>query len=105
MSRPFKIAAERCATCIFGENSPVGPARMRDLHEAWGEHGHQICHQFGTGPMPDDENPEDMDGEDVCCRGFFETQIPKSQQELMLALAESGWDQIEIVQIKKAPSL
>ena len=40
---------------------------------------HQICHQFGVG----DENGP-LDGDDVMCRGFYETQ-PLSQ---MLRIAE-----------------
>ena len=72
----LKVASERCASCIFGPNSPLrhDTERMRELSEAWrAQDTHQICHAFGHGEVDDDGN-EVLVGEEVVCRGFFDTQ-------------------------------
>ena len=60
---------------------------MRDLHAQWQRTGgHQVCHYFGS---EGDEEGE-VDGADVWCRGFFETQVDPEVQALMYGLAEVG---------------
>lgn len=83
-----KIAKERCATCIFGPNSPIAAARMRNLKKSWNDPGkpaHQVCHTHGRPATR----------EDVWCRGFLETQTPVDVQDFMQALVECG--AIEVV--------
>jgi hypothetical protein len=79
-----KVARERRATCIFGPNSPLSAARMREVTRSWaGGNGHQICHHFGSGEAGSRPGDEDFEGEDVWCRGFYDTQTPESVKELM----------------------
>ena len=73
--RGFRVSAEQCASCIFGPNSAIAgrPARMRDLARQWAKRDcHQVCHAFGSGD--DDE----LDGEDVACRGWWDTQTSQN---------------------------
>lgn len=48
---------------------------------------HQICHAFGHGEM-NDEGVEELVGEDVVCRGFYETEYEKRGTGQMLRIAE-----------------
>jgi len=80
----LKVAAARCSTCIFGPNSPIKdrPARMRELKRFWRLHdSHQVCHKFaiegyedGDEPLDEDAPPASINGEEVVCRGFYDTQ-------------------------------
>ncbi len=82
----LKVAATRCVSCIFGPNSPIKdrPARMRDLKRIWRlRDTHQICHHHGIEGDSEEYDPDDegaasaitpLDGEDVVCRGFYDTQ-------------------------------
>lgn len=86
----FRVAAEQCATCIFGPNSAIKdrPERMRDLVDEWRKNdGFQICHAFGIGETDDDGN-ETLIGEEVACRGFFDTQ-PACQIERIAGRLEA----------------
>jgi hypothetical protein len=80
---PAKVRAARCATCIFGPNTPLSRERFAELAATWGKMrgSHQICHQHGTG---DDEGGSD--GEDVWCAGFWETQLTEHWRALFVAL-------------------
>lgn len=92
---PFRIAGAQCKTCIFSKDTPISPARLKDLIESWGSHGHQICHQYGVGTWSDDGDGDEqvLDGEDVWCRGFYD-RIRKLQgdfgADLMEKLKEAG---------------
>ncbi len=73
---PAKVCEERCSTCVFGVNSPISAERMRELADGWKKRGHQICHHHGVVGH----------GEDVWCRGFWETQITDVLQALFIAM-------------------
>ena len=69
---PAKVCASRCKTCIFGPNTPLPRERFAELAKGWAKMrgGHQVCHQHGTSEG----------GEDVYCRGFWDTQIPEADR-------------------------
>lgn len=80
----LKIAKTRCGSCIFGPNSAIKgrPARMRQLQREWrAADAHQICHAFGVGET-DDDGHEYLEGEDVVCRGFYDTQPPSQMMRI-----------------------
>jgi hypothetical protein len=80
----FRVAATQCESCIFGPNSAIKdrPERMRDLAASWRANDtFQICHAFGVGDFDDDGN-EMLDGEEVVCRGFYDTQPPCQMQRI-----------------------
>lgn len=87
-----KVCEQRCKTCVFDkQNRFIDTERFRELAKEWKNgQSHQICHQFGVGVMDDNEDGEFehvLDGEDVWCRGFFDT-LPQWQQRLFELM---GW--------------
>lgn len=55
----FKVMQERCDQCLFSKNKIVSNVRRAQLlDECKRKDNHFICHK----------------SEDVCCRGFFDTQ-------------------------------
>lgn len=83
----LKVCSVQCGSCIFGPNSAIAgrPERMRELERAWKrEDTHQICHHFGVGEGGD----EALSGEDVVCRGFYDTQFIRKGTGQMLRIAE-----------------
>lgn len=89
-----RVCAERCETCIFDkQNRFISTERFLQLREAWDKNGgHQTCHKFGVGEADDD--PETgvlthrLEGEDVWCRGFYETMVPAV---LQIYAEKMGW--------------
>lgn len=62
----FKVCAERCDQCLFSKTPIVSNARRLDvLAECRRRDTHFICHKHATGT-------EELHGEDVCCRGFYD---------------------------------
>ncbi len=86
---PAKVCETRCASCIFGPNSPLRRTRFAELAKRWAKMrgGHQSCHQYGT----------TEGGEDVCCRGFWDTQVTDEVREACVA---AEW----VVFVPAAPS-
>lgn len=73
----FKIAAERCENCLFGRDRIVDGKRMKQvLDECRRRDAHFICHKFAVGSFGEDDELVEIDGVDVCCRGFYDTQPP-----------------------------
>ena len=75
---PAKVCEAKCKTCIFGPNSPLKRARFAAMAAKWAKMkgGHQTCHQWGV----------TEGGEDVWCRGFWETQVDFEWRTLFEAL-------------------
>lgn len=60
----FKVMAERCNQCLFSEDRIVSKERMADvIKECREKDGYFICHKATI-----------ADNQDVCCRGFYDTQ-------------------------------
>lgn len=61
-TRWVRVCEERCPTCIFGPNSPIGSARRRDYEREWQRRDRfQNCH-YGT--VTGDPS--------LICRGFYD---------------------------------
>jgi hypothetical protein len=59
----MKIYSERCDQCLFSPDKIVTNKRRAEiLRDCKRRDCHFICHKAS------------MNGEDVCCRGFYETQ-------------------------------
>jgi hypothetical protein len=59
----FKVCEKKCAQCLFTENRIVSKSRMAAIiKDCKKNDSHFICHKAT------------IEGKDVCCRGFFETQ-------------------------------
>lgn len=58
----IRICEERCASCIFGPNSPIGPQRRQEYERIWQKTDtFQNCH-YGT--ITGDKA--------LMCRGFYD---------------------------------
>jgi hypothetical protein len=67
MSGGFKVCAERCDQCLFSKQAIVDNARRRQvLADCARRDTHFVCHKHGVG------DDEELHGEDVCCRGFYD---------------------------------
>lgn len=61
----MKVMEKQCNECLFSKNRIVTTTRMRSiLAECARKDSHFICHKAT------------QEGEDVCCRGFYDTQPP-----------------------------
>jgi hypothetical protein len=59
----FPVMARRCSECLFGENAIVSKKRRKAiLLECERTDSHFECHKATAA------------GEEVCCRGFYETR-------------------------------
>jgi hypothetical protein len=59
----FKVCKEPCAQCLFSKNRIVSAKRVKEiLTECKRRDIHFVCHKSS------------MEGGDVCCRTFFDTQ-------------------------------
>lgn len=59
----FKVYEKRCDQCLFSKDRIVSAARRVEiLRECVGKDTHFICHKAS------------LNGENVCCRGFFDSQ-------------------------------
>lgn len=70
------VMPEKCASCIFGPNTPIPPERFAELRAQWEARGNetfQVCHQTGAWDVddPDDEPPEEYS----VCRGFYDEMV------------------------------
>jgi len=64
----FKVCSQRCDECLFSPGKIVDQERKEEIIENCLENNSFfICHKFGI------EGDEGTIGEDVCCRGFFES--------------------------------
>ena len=82
-----RLASKMCSTCIF---LPSSGFDLDELRSRWGEHGHQVCHQFYVAG----QRKRNAKGEsrDIWCRGFWENEISAAVKAF---LTESGL--VEIV--------
>lgn len=59
----MRIAKERCKNCLLGPDALVSPAQVKaHLQKCARDDSHFICHRAS------------MKGEDICCRGFYDTR-------------------------------
>ena len=59
----FKVKKECCGQCLFGKDKIVSSERKRDiLSDCRQGDSHFICHKAS------------IKGEDICCKGFYDTQ-------------------------------
>lgn len=59
----FKVTEERCNECLFSKNKIVKNARRKEvITDCLRDGSHFICHKASIA------------GEDICCKGFYETQ-------------------------------
>ena len=64
----FKVCSVKCAECLFSSNKIVDDARRREIIETCiANNSFFVCHKFGI------EGDEGTIGEEVCCRGFYES--------------------------------
>jgi len=60
----FKVVKERCDQCLFSDNKIVNNSRRKEvLNDCRKKDIHFICHKFTI-----------AGNQDVCCKGFYETQ-------------------------------
>lgn len=58
----FKVKKERCNECLFSKNKIVSDERRLELlSDCITNDSHFICHKAS------------IDGEDICCRGFYDS--------------------------------
>lgn len=110
----LRVVKGKCATCVFGPNSPITPERFQDLRRQWLERGHerfQICHHFATGNSYDnDEEPEDdeaaltIDNVAVCGGWFEEMYVKRGVASQIVQVAER-LDWLEFVDPPELPCL
>ena len=75
----FKVCAERCDACLFSKDTIVSNQRRRELLvECARRDTHFVCHKHGCGTT------EDLHGENVCCRGFYDAN-PHSSNLMRIA--------------------
>lgn len=69
----LEICEERCNQCLFSENRIVSKTRMAQIvRDCRRSDNHFLCHKHT------------IEGRDVMCRGFYETQPPSQ----LLRIAE-----------------
>ena len=65
---PFKVCSSRCDECLFSPNKIVDNERKQEIIETCiTNNSFFVCHKFGI------EGDEGTIGEEVCCRGFYES--------------------------------
>lgn len=78
----LRVMSEKCGTCIFGPESPVGPERFAELRALWEKQGAehwQVCHHSATGWSDADldepereEQQREIAEHGIVCRGWFD---------------------------------
>jgi len=59
----FKVKKECCNQCLFSKNAIVSNERRKDILNGCRKNdNHFICHKAT------------IEGKDVCCKGFYDTQ-------------------------------
>lgn len=86
---PLRVLRERCDQCIFGPERIVSSRRMADvLATCRRRDTHFICHKATI-----------EGGQDVCCRGFYDTQPATGLRDLAEQL-----DAVEFVDEQDLPN-
>ena len=64
----FKVCSSKCDECLFSKDKIVDDARRKEIIETCiANNSFFVCHKFGI------EGDEGTIGEEVCCRGFYES--------------------------------
>jgi hypothetical protein len=68
----FKVCKERCNECLFSPDKIVSNRRKQNIiRECIRENKFFVCHKHGVG------TEEGTEGEEVCCRGFYDSYGPQ----------------------------
>lgn len=64
----FKLCSQRCNECLFSPGKIVDQDRKEEIiNKCIANNSFFVCHKFGI------EGDEGTIGEDVCCRGFYDS--------------------------------